>query len=649
MKAVRGDTWCSLHPELFGAAAGEKHGGVDALFQRILAHVNAPGVEKVLLRTPFVHGNRIFDAVQGGFGRPLKTALGEPTFLRVRSYVHNGACATPDARRAHEPMLCGEIREIVCVTMTTTNGGVGRSGSLALLRCMRRRRPNEALATAMPLPNELKLSLIHGLSLVPMLLVDRHAFKQRKKNAHEIVNGYRSLWLSSVDVTTAFQRSPHNPGVVVPTASKICPSTALFVLLEWIVGVRSPSAYPHQTYMIERMAKQSYDLEYAKAISKLSTHFQRESDHPTADDRGPPAVADAEEAKAVARMMAETTSIGFFLDLVACDTLAHLHLPMFVNPFLFPLYTSICVVLAATPSLNCQWVPNAQHAEENQAIARVFEAYRAMNAGAPTTILETLVEVAAEQLKPSTKNDGRPRTGARPLSAEHMRRQGVALCHELAATLHADCVAHAHDVDSKFCEDASMWAEACGVLTPSCLIESAKLDRKVHGVCGSWRQVAVGETRCATRAARLRSLLQIMSDVNEVLETGIFRMRREYSENTGEAARRHSGQNPPFGRVNTEAWEDSLEAALSYLTIGPGSLCDAAAFELYPLTHRTRAACARCRDKFDVSNCMPKGKFAQCVRCHAFVCSPCYDEYAKSQASGSPAESICRVCSGVGK
>ena len=605
-----------------------------------------------MMRTAIVPPqHRLFDAVQGGFGRPLRTAYGEPSFLRVRSYIR-GACVPPEAKRAHEPMIVGEIREVTCVTMNTS--GRSRSGTFAVLRCFLRHAsgvPEDAVTAAMPRPNEPRLSLMYGLSILPTLLVDQHNSKGRKKDAQETIHGYKALWFASVDVTTASMPSPHNPRVLIPCESRICPSTSIFTLTEWILGVANRSKYPYQTFMIERVSKQAYDFEYAKLCSKLNAQFQSECDHPTADDLGVQTATDVDEVKKVARMMSELTTPGFLLDLIACDTLTHCHLASFTNSKCIPLYISMCIVLAATPSLIWQWVPNSngEHTEESRSVGKVFDVYRATNYGHPTTILETLVEIASEQMRPDTKIGGIQQLGNKPLSSEHMRRQGVALCHELASVLHTECASYVGGIESQFCgEDA--WKEACGALTPECLIESAKLDQRHKGICGSARQLPAFETRCATRTTRMRHLVQMMSDVNEVLETGVFRMRREFEENTGEAAVRHSGVSPPLGRINTAAWSTMLDMATNYLIHGPLVIHESGQLNVFPLRHRTRTTCAKCRRKFDVATSATRGAMAQCTRCHAFLCSFCYGECVRNEIrckvdAAQPPTALCSRCS----
>ena len=626
-----GENWESLHPALFPSSSSpaSKY-DVGSLLGEVLAHVNVANVEKMLVRSSFsMPSHRIFDAVQGGFGRHLKTQCGEASFLRVRSFLQQ-SCATVDAGRARLPMVPGEIREIVVVTLDQDS--YMRDGSIATLRCTYVAKPmlDSTAVAATPTPAERAPSSMYGLSMLPVLLVDRHL--KKPKNTDFTFNGYTLLFFASVDVTVETKLASN--GVIVPSKSALMRAHSIMAFTEWVIGVDGPTKYPMSTCMISRSSMKEYDLEHAKLCAKISAHFQRESDHPTVDDLGEQTANDCESVKQVAAILSECTTLGFVLDLQASAAFESAHLPFFSDPCGFPLYASMCVVLAATPSLIQHWVPNgAACNDEARAVATVFDAFKATTAGT-TTLLETLVQLALEQMAAPSSARGQ-QGGNKPLSSEHMRRQGLTLCHELCTRLHDDVADHFSAVEASFCGDDAV-REARATLTPSCFAERAKLDARTFDIRGSVRQQRTEGSRCASRTARLRHLLQSMLDVNEVLQTGIFRMRREFEENDGEAAIRHSsgtnGTSAPDasdgsdGRVmlNVEAWNTATAAATAFLVHGPFALLEGHGFACFPLRNRTRAKCGACKEHFRLECTIARSRLARCPSCHSHYCDTCY-------------------------
>lgn len=636
-----GENWESLHPELFPSTASPatKY-DIDSLLGEVLAHVNVANVEKMVVRTSFsMASHRIFDAVQGGFGRHLKTRCGEASFLRVRSFL-NQSCATVDAGRATMPMAPGEIREIVVVTLDQDS--YMRDGSIATLRCTCVPTPmlESAAVAATPTPAELAPSSIYGLSMLPILLVDRHVKKPKK--ADLTFKGFPILLFASIDVTVEAKIASN--GVPVPSKSALMRAPSIMAFTEWILGVDAPSRYPMSTCMISRMSIKEYEFEHAKLCAKMNAHFQRERDHPTVDDLGEQTAIDCDPAKKVAAILSECTTLGFVLDLQASATFESAHLPFFSDPCGFPLYASICVVLAATPSLIQHWVPNNDaFNEETRSVAKVFDAFKATTPGT-TTLLETLVQLALEQMAAPS---GRQQHQAnKPLSSEHMRRQGVTICHELCTRLHEDVVDHFSAVDASFCGDEAV-REARATLVPAFLSERSKIDARAFDVRGSTRQQRTEGSRCASRTARLRHLLQTMIDVNEVLQTGIFRMRREYEANEGEAAVRHSpsssgasGSAEERVMLNVEAWNTATAAATAYLVQGPFALLEGRGFACFPLRHRTRAKCGACKAPFRFEETIGRSRLSHCPTCHAYYCGECYSAKVAEVRSRTGLESV---------
>lgn len=616
MKTAASATWNTLHPKLFNMPPPSSQGyDVNVLFDDVLRHVNAPHVEKIVFRTSFSMGaHRLFDALTSGFGHPLKTPCGELSYLRVRSYAKGAFVVHP--KRASQPMIPGEIREITCVTLDQDSRT--RDGSIVAMRCMCMAQPMQDATevASMPIPTEIAPQSMYGLSVVPLLLIDKHVVKPRKKDTELTYHGYPLLLFSTTDMTIETKQT--SSGVQLPSRSCLVRSPSIFTFTEWILEVANPSKYERSTVMINRMTKQAYEFEHAKLCSKMHTHFQRQKDHPTVDDLGEQTVQDCEQVKNVAQMLAECTTVGFVLDLHACGTMDAVHLPFFIDPTGFPLYVSICIILAATPSLIVHWVPDSSmDNDEKRAISQVFDVYQSMTPGT-TTVLETVVQIALEQMATSRSNQGN-----RPMASEHMRRQGVTLCHELCTVLHHDCVSHLNAIEAECCGTES-FKEAQEMLTPACLSERAKMEFRANGVCGSTRQTRTDGTRCATRTVRFRHLLQLMLEVNELLETGIFRMRREYEENTGEAAARHS--KPEALMLNVAAFNAALHATTTYLVQGPVAVAESSGFAVFPLRHRTRTTCGKCKFKFDHATTAVRSRLSHCPGCRAYYCTDCYNE-----------------------
>jgi len=531
--------------------------------------------------------------------------------MRLKSYI-KGSCFLG---RACEEMVAGETRELTIVTLDQESRN--RDGTISILRFMCTAQPSvdDPTVAATPTPIEEPPTSMYGLSLVPLLLVDRHTSKPKKKALTH--NGFPLLFFGSIDVAVQTKTAPC--GRQFPTELELCHSHGTLEFREWVLEVNPLSKCPSSSFMAEHVSKATYEFESAKMRSRLAAHLQRQQDHPTVDELGTQTASSYSEVVQLSQLFAECTSAGFVLDLLASTTVDSCHLPFFTDPCGFPLYISVCVVLAATPSLlHCAGASYSFN-DEDAATTSLFAAYRSMTPG-NTTILETLVQLVAEQLMASQRQGTRSMPA--PVSTTHMRRQGLTVCHELCAPLHQDQLSYFNGIESEFC-GAENYRNALGVLTPSC-IERTTFEKRASGLFGSTRQEATYGTRCSTRCTRLRRLLQLMVDVNELLESGIYRMRREYAENTGEAAIRHSNINSQTSLLNVEAWETAFNTVKAYLVQGPFALLSGAGFAVFPIRRRTRATCGACKEKFSFCTTATKSRIAHCPVCSAFYCNSCY-------------------------
>lgn len=567
-----------------------------------------------MIRTPFsMPAHCIFDSNLGGFGNALRTPCGELSYIRIRSFVR-GACFTS---RAMEHMIPGEIREFVCVTIDQDSRN--RDGTVVALRFMCQAQPalqNQNVACTPEPNNEIAYSM-YGLSLVPLIIMDRHTPKPKKKEL--TYKGFPVMFFSSVDVQTETgdtktmrKHKLHNH---IKTPIKIMKSLNTMQLTEWVMQVESPTKLHSTSFMYTLIDEREYDSEHSKICSKLAYHVQRQTDHPPrSDSLERDAVVSCKDATHIAKMYTECTTPGFILDLIASKTFDECHLPFFCDPCGFPLYVSTCVILAATPSLLHSYVKLNDCSDEDRAIACVFDQFKSMTTGI-TTVLETLVQIEMERLASASAKH-------KPVSAEHLRRQGVTICHELCARLHTDSASHVSNIESEFC-GAERFSDAMSVLDPAC-VQRSKGETIANGICGSTRQCQTHGTRCTTRTKRLRCLLQIMLEVNEMIETGIYNMRQEYERNTGDSTLRHPNMSPQNVLINIDAWNASSEAVSAYLVQGPFALLRGAGFTIFPIRHATRAACGDCKAKFDFCTTAINSRISHCPVCCAFYCAACY-------------------------
>ena len=174
--------------------------------------------------------------------------------------------------------------------------------------------------------------------------------------------------------------------------------------------------------------------------------------------------------------------------------------------------------------------------------------------------------------------------------------------------------------------------------------------RRTSGIQGSATQHLALSIRCSTGATMLRRLIQLMVDMNEVLATGIYSMRRHYPENVGEAARRHSTNDPGKIRLNVNAWENAADALNAFFQQGPLALMGMCSFFAFPVRYRTTAKCGKCRQDFDpLSVCVHK-RLSSCLGCGCFFCNSCclksvHDLHESKRATASEGSiSYCATC-----
>jgi len=616
------DTWDTLFPDIFsGVDVGVPY-DVNALLLAVTSVCTSnASVESVMLRTPFsMPQHRIFEGVYNGFGLSLRTVCGEFSYLRIRSYV-KGSCF---ARRGFAEMIDGEIRELTLVTLD--QDGRGRDGTVVILRFM---LAAAAAAAAPPAAVvvvdtlDYKNSLTE-LSVLPLVLVDRHAAKPKKRKKFTY-KGFDLLFFGAVEVVDNCRGSPGGGGVRNGPSCRSCCSYSTLELREWVLEVDQPTKYPVSSCMTTREHKAAYEIEKAKMSAKVNTHFQRRRDHPVLDEFGVQTASNAADVVRISRLFAECTTLGFALDLMASTTTDACHLPLFTDPCGFPLYLSVCVVLAATPSLmqqQCSRRLSDDDDDDDDAIAQVFDVYRSMTSG-NTTILEMLVQLISEQLLDAPRNNDMHSSMQKPVSAEHMRKQGAVLCSELCSSPPTGITAAFNKTEASFC-GAERYADALSVLNPSC-IQRLNAENKRKSSSSAAADDVRRSTRCSTRCARLRRLLQVMVDVNEMLESGIYMMKREYVENTGEAASRHSSNNTQNTLLNLEAFNTASNTVRAYLVQGPLALLSGAGFTVFPIRHRTRATCGSCKEKFDFCTTAVNSRVSHCLACCKFYCNKCYN------------------------
>lgn len=550
------DTFDSVFPRFFTQNSTYDLNGIFLCLTRIAT--DDASVETVVLRSNFsMLQHNMFEAARFFYGHPLRTAAGENCYMRATSYIQNGQFSG----RLFDKMVSGEIREISVITIKKDS--CFRNGVWVLIRFICPTTINDDVNSPF------------ALSIVPLGFVDRHRKKPNKKVVS--VRGIPLLFLGSMGVYR------NNNSQVIES----CPSFSLFDLKEWAAGVQNPSKYPNQSVcMVESVSIHSYEFEYCKLMSKLDAHFERLQYHPSADyDQ-----TNGHDVTKISNVFGDCSSVGFLLDLLCTGAVDAVSLPFFTDPCGFPLYISICVILAATPFLLNR--NSEMNGNGNVATAKVFASYRSLT-NSNTTVLEVLVQLAFDQLRVDKTST--------PVCADHLMRQGLTLCNELCNISDYD------STESEFCGKES-FNDAFDVINP--VGAPVKNGFPSNGI------------RCATRCARLGKLLQIMVDVNEMLESGIWKLSRLYRENTGEAAVRHS--NPKNVMLNVEAWDSASTSCRAYIVQGPLVLLRGTGLTVFPIRRLTRATCGECNERFDFLTMTTKNQAVQCSHCHAFYCDRCY-------------------------
>lgn len=332
-------------------------------------------------------------------------------------------------------------------------------------------------------------------------------------------------------------------------------------LTEYVAGVRSNlSLFPMQ--MSFEVLHAEMQRVRTRSALKLKSAFGCDSKKSSKDD-----VALVNVALDTALSVAEVATIGAFIDLHATDSFKGVTVSFLSNPSVAPLFICCCVLVAGNPSLadsNAAQVPAA---------ARIYKSFLSLvpqHCSQGGSCLEIAIITALDAMKRSDGEDGASQAEGLNLSQrtciEHMRKMGVALCLELA------------------------------------------------GQCPP----VVEYYRVASRDARHRTLLKLMSDVNTWIKTGVWRERVITASSAPEDI---------AAGVNSTCFDLARIKIVHFFACGAYATADNHAVVIPSSPEHSTVECKKCAKTFSTNTIITQtGSVFGCTRCHALFCRDCCDD-----------------------
>ena len=616
------------------------------------------GNEATMTRTNFElpHGV-LFCPIQGGYGqRVCKDEYGQNVFLRIRSFKDG---VLLHGKRAHLELEDEEIRE-VNVTVTDSFSAL-RVGSLTTIRFYKR-LPLQ-FRTEIDLTEKCKAAsvAVYGLGVSNLVLLDRHKKLSKKKLTQTccVLLNCPLLILGSIDVT---QQSIFQSNRLVPTSTVIQRSLSFFTLCEWVIELQNLSRYGGEdeidlfSMFTRRVEQETYRLDSEKMQLKVKNELERqanphaeaEQENNSSSSSSPSSLLPKQTMKTVdevidtAIFFSELTTLGHWLDVFASECYNCHRLPLFEDPFCLPLYLSMAVVLAVKPPFARQ---TAQRKVGEDAVVAnaVFSHFRSLffYEGVDSTLVESLVTTTIEDMAKTASISRRRRlngggdgeeehTYSAPIFGDHIRRQGLALCHELAAVSSPEFVKQAAE-RAKIGLPDEVFEDALETVSPAFSPANNKGTNTRHHEANRVRMIS--------KQARLRFLIQVMSDLEMFLRTGIYGQQRIFPTSPldtfeNEGGGDGDGNNPRNVGLSVEAFQTGQNVVCDYLSKGPLALQDRPSETHAPLNHipmraRTRLVCGRCGESFPPFVLALRNVLTQCHMCNAQLCDSCLHESAK--------------------
>jgi hypothetical protein len=354
------------------------------------------------------------------------------------------------------------------------------------------------------------------------------------------------------------------------------------------------------------------------------------------------------KAIALAQSYTEHLTLAAMIDIAASRCLDGVPMKLFSHPHLFPLYASVAIVIAANPLYFFSSNHVSKYAEDVYLMNELFCQFKSLHK--QTTPLELMVHEVSMQTSRFMSQDrvqrklGKDATRLHgefsniPIGVEFMRRQAVALAHELFSSTHESTQKERIDEAlSFFPRNASVDAidNIC-----SCVQSRVETERQSKGIKGSNKQEAARTLRVSSRDAMARMALQILLDVNEYLSTGVFRMQNITTDNEIcpilEAGVEIN--------VNLEAWADTKKIVNLYFTNGSMFIVENCNVLFFPARPRTMVRCGGCAES---RSPLEMACSHLCVVCHVHLCIDCSRKInnsccsvcmEKPSTSGTPGE-----------
>ena len=678
--------------EIFGDKAREF--APEELVAQLLQPTHAPNIDSVVYQWVFGQNGKLFQPEIGGFGRPVRTKQGELLYVRARSFI--GTIAVSPCLTEH--LTVNESRELTFVV--TSANAARRSGRvsqlIAYLRPLTFNGPSDhEKASACP------STASYGMNVAPLLLVDHHTHKPKKSapsinscpailcgsqsiadrwdskrealgNTSSVMRGIESLTLSEwVAGRPRIERRLYPPIVQHDVAQH---EAALHRSNERIQrqlkegiearahGVDSNDDRPEEILTDNRSVWNS-----AYAFLSEPFHFlkiplpflesARSPTHTSAHTHTLPNLTHCGILRKWNRFdvnrysFLDHATMVSFLDLVASDAHRGMHVGSLEDPFQLPLYIAACVVIAAAPHLARLPTGSSSRVEDGSYARSLMRSFHSLTGGVHhatgirSTALESLIELVTDDVALFGVSDlsmnvlcSRVGNGVVIENVEYvlrgmeaMRRAGAAVLQELFADPPTAISAAAERNVKEWLGAAAVEAARDVVDNP---IASAAL--KPASV-GSWLPELQRRLRRSTRAALQHSLLKTLLDVNEFLESGVFRMNRAARANDVVDESRN-GKSTGLPR-NVHAFELARETLSIYFKSGPRSLALNGLPLVIPLRPRTRVKCGLCAKNFDFRETLTRLSTARCSVCDAHFCSAC-----AAPMDATVADHGCRFC-----
>lgn len=557
---------------------------------RMFDAMNVPGAIHNIMTTNFeLEPAHLFSPEMGGFGESIRLKTGEQMFLRVRSFMKHSAVRG----RAFETLVVGEKREISVVLM--------RHEKPRQLGTM-----NVLFAHLPPFPTNRSTLMqttggVFGLNTCPIVLIDR--FKRNLTQSIQSIQNCPCLFLGTSNV-------------VAPNGSaSLRKGPQWLSIVQWFAGVHNINL--HKVGIVSNYTERAYDDMSTSSCHKVIRHLEKERTHPTGnpsssssgqinvEKRNAPDVEVIKFGK-LASLTCEFASLCGLVDLVTSGTLDGLRLQFFNKPTLFPLYVSMCVLLAGRPELYgfAAPTPDDQYATSQVIAEYVSATYSCTNYKSDLSALEQLLfscDISSREM---------------PSGVVHMQRQGIALCSELCGLPSQELINSDTEAMQNFLGGDVLGTALEDVLCAS--ISNVSETARAKNVVGGERGEPPRQLRSSHKSAILREVITTMVNTNEWIATGIFKMTRMSRENS-------EIEDATIGvQYNYDASTNAKTFVAQYYEHGPAVLTNNACFLSIPITTNTLLECGECSEMFRATNTLTRSRFCACGNCSVFFCNNCY-------------------------